>query len=156
MIDTTQLGTLPAEADFDPRLEHALDGMEDAHDDREVAVAFARRAVKTAPGCSQALLVLAENAPTAVERVALLKEIVSTYKRRVSTGALQEIRSIWDRDAKNLNAALICLGDELSELGDHEGAKACFRYVSGFGEGDRFGAGRALEELEESGRRPGI
>lgn len=156
MIDTTQLGTLPVEADLDPRLERALNEMEDAHDDREVAVAFARRAMKIEPACAQALLVLSENAATAVERVALLKEIVSIYKRRVSAGALQEIRSIWDRDVKNLIAALICLGDELSELGDHEEAKACFRYVSGLDEADRFGAGRALEELEERGRRPGM
>lgn len=156
MIDTALFGRLPAEDDMDPRLERALDGMEDAHDDRDVAVACARRALKIEPACAAALLVLAEHAPTAVERVALLKEIVSIYKRRVDAGTLADIRSIWDRDSKNLVAALICLGDEISELGDLEGAKACFRYVSGLDEDDRFGAGRALEELEESGRKLGM
>lgn len=156
MIDTALFGRLPAEDDVDPRLERALEGMEDAHDDRDVAVACARRALKVEPACAAALLVLAENAPTAAERVALLKEVVSIYKRRVDAGALPEIRSIWDRDAKNLVAALICLGDELSELRDLEGAKACFQYASGLDEGDRFGAGRALEELEGGGRRVGM
>ena len=156
MIDTALFGSLPAEDDVDPRLERALDGMEDAHDDRDVAVACARRALKIEPACAEALLVLAENATTAAERVALLKEIVSIYRRRVGAGALPEIRSIWDRDAKNLVAALICLGDELIELGDLEGAKACFRYVSGLDENDRFGAGRALEEVEGSRRRVGM
>lgn len=152
MIDTELLGRLPAEHDVDPRLERALDGMEDAYDDRDVAVACARRALKIEPACAEALLVLAEHAPTAAERVALLKEVVGIYKRRIRAGALTEIRSIWDRDARNLVAALTCLGDELSGIGDLEGAKACFRYVSGLDEGDRFGAGRELEELEGSGR----
>lgn len=56
MIDTALIGRLPTQDDLDPRLERALDGMEDAQDDREVAAAFARRALKIEPACAQALI----------------------------------------------------------------------------------------------------
>lgn len=77
MIDTELLGGLPRTEDPDPRVEAAVDELAYATDDRELAVAWARRALRIEPACPEALLVLAEHAPTAIERVTLLKEAIA-------------------------------------------------------------------------------
>ena len=74
------------------------------------------------PACTAPLLVLAKTPTKAAKRLPLLKEIVSIYMRQANIGDLPEIRSTWDRDAKKLVEALICLGDEHSDLEGQEGA----------------------------------
>tara|TARA_E500000318_G_scaffold107527_1_gene116946 strand:- start:1692 stop:2165 length:474 start_codon:yes stop_codon:yes gene_type:complete len=147
MIDTELLGTSRRINDIDVPLDRALDEMEDAADDSALSVALARRALKIEPCCASALLVLAEHAPTAVERIALLKEVISSYRRSVRDGQRGEITSIWDSGAKNILAAVALLGDELADLGDIEDAKACYRAVIERDEDDRLEAGASLEAL---------
>ncbi|MBO6560480.1 MAG: hypothetical protein JJ959_08085 [Nisaea sp.] len=147
MIDTELLGASRRINDIDAPLDRALDEMEDAAEDRALSVAWARKALKIEPCCASALLVLAEYAPTAVERIALLKEVIGTYKRSVRAGQRDEIDSVWDSGAKPILAAVALLGDELAELGDIEGAKACYRAVIERDEDDRLEAGASLEAL---------
>ena len=151
MIDTELLGTSRRINDIDVPLDRALDEMEVAADDRALSVAWARKALKIEPCCASALLVIAEHAPTAVERIALLKEVISSYKRSVRDGQRDEITSIWDSGAKTILAAVALLGDELAELGDIEGAKACYRVVIERDEGDRLEAAMSMEALMASG-----
>ncbi|MEQ9330238.1 hypothetical protein [Thalassobaculum sp.] len=156
MIDTQLLGGIPRIEDPDPRVVQAVDELHYATDDRDLAVAWARRALRIDPACAEALLVVAENAPTAVERVALLKEILAIHRRQVAAGHVQEITSSRDPGAKSMLAALSILGDELVEVGDREGAKACLRLVVEIDLDDRLGCRMALEELEGVGRRRSV
>tara|TARA_R110001599_G_scaffold200828_3_gene397628 strand:- start:14764 stop:15234 length:471 start_codon:yes stop_codon:yes gene_type:complete len=147
MIDTELMGACRRINDIDAPLDRALDEMEDAVEDRALSVAWARKALKIEPSCASALLILPEHAPTAVERIALLKEAIGTYKRSVRDGQRNEITSIWDGGAKPILAAVALLGDELAELGDIEGAKACYREVMNRDEDDRLEAAASLEVL---------
>lgn len=156
MIDTQLLGGLPRIQDPDPRVEEALNELPFAAEDRDLAVALARMALRIDPACAEALLVLAENAPTAVERIALLKEILAIHERQVAAGQVEEITSSRDPGARNVMAALAILGDELVEVGDREGAMACLRAVVGLDEDDRLGCRMALDELEGVGRRRSV
>lgn len=151
MIDTELLGASRQINDTDVPLDRALDEMEHAVDDPALSVAWARKALKIEPCCISALLVLAEYAPTAVERIALLKEAISSHKRSVRDRQRNEITSIWDGGAKPVLAAVALLGDELAELGDIEGAKACYREVIKRDEGDRLEAGASMEALMAGG-----
>lgn len=139
MIDTQLLGRIPRIEDPDPRVVEAVNELPFAADDRELAVAWARRAVRIDPACAEALLVLGEHAATAIERVALLKEVVAVYKRQVAAGQIEEITSFRDPGAKTVLAALSTLGDELVDVGDREGAKACFWIVAELDVDDRLG-----------------
>lgn len=156
MIDTQLLGGLPRTEDPDPRVVQAVDELHYAAEDRELAVAWARRALRIDPACAEALLVVAENAPTAVERIALLKEILAIHERQVAAGQVAEITSNRHPGAKSVLAALSILGDELVEVGDREGAMACLRAVVGLDEDDRLGCRMALDELEGVGRRRSV
>lgn len=156
MIDTQLLGGLPRIHDPDPRVEEATSELPFAVDDRDIAVAWARRALRIDPACQEALLALAEHAPTPIERVALLKELVAVYKRQVAAGQVAEITSNRHPGAKVVLAALSMLGDELVEVGDREGAMACLRLVVELDVDDRFGCRMALEELEGVGRRRSV
>lgn len=156
MIDTQLLGGLPRIQDPDPRVEEATSELPFAIDDRDLAVALARRAVRIDPACQEALLVLGEHAATAIERVAILKELVAVYKRQVAAGQVAEITSNRHPGAKTVLAALSILGDELVEVGDREGAKACLRIVIELDVDDRLGCRAALDELEGLGRRRSV
>lgn len=156
MIDTQLLGGLPRIEDPDPRVVEATNELPFAAEDRELAVALARRALRIDPACAEALLVLAEHAVTATERVALLKEVIAIHKRQVAAGQVEEIMSNRHPGARNVMAALAILGDELVEVGDREGAMACLRAVVGLDEDDRLGCRMALEELEGVGRRRSV
>lgn len=156
MIDTQLLGGLPRIEDPDPRVEEAINELPYAAEDRELAVALARRALRVDAACAEALLVLAEHAPTAVERIAILKEGLAVHRRQVAAGQAEEITSSQDPGAKSVLAALSMLGDELVEVGDREGAMACLRLVVELDVDDRLGCRMALEELEGAGRRRSV
>ena len=156
MIDTQLLGGLPRTEDPDPRVMEAVDELPYAAEDRDLAVALARRALRIDPARVEALLVLAEHALTAVERIAILKEVLAVYRRQVAAGQVGEITSNRDPGAKSVLAALSMLGDELVEVGDREGAMACLRIVVELDVDDRLGCRAALEELEGEGRRRSV
>ena len=155
MINTELLGALPNEHETDPVLEHALEqaleNLEAAADENPgLAVAWARRALEIEPACSEALLFLADNAPTAVERIVLLKEVIATHKRQVRQDPDKEIQSAYHPGAREIVAALALLSDELPSVGDHDGARRCRRLIAVIDEDDRFGAG----VRHEGGLRP--
>lgn len=128
--------------------------MEDACDDPALATAWVRKALKIEPCCLSALLVLAEHAATPVERIALLKEAVSTYRRSVVADPTNEISSYWDVGAKPILAAIALLGDELDEMGDIEGAKACYREVIERDDDDRLDVQSSMDVLMAGRRLP--
>lgn len=99
---------------------------------------------------------LAEHALTAVEKTALLKEVIPIHKRRFAAGHVEEIK--WSRHpgAKTVMAALTILGDELMDVGDREGAMACLRMVAELNLDDRLGCRMALDALEGVGRRRSV
>lgn len=156
MIDTQLLGGLPRIEDPDPRAEEAINELPYAAEDRELAVALARRALRIDPACVEALLVLGEHAATAIERIAILKEVLAIHQRQVAAGQVEEITSSRDQGAKSVLAALSMLGDELLEVGNREGAKACLQIVVELDVDDRLGCRAALEELEGVGRRRSV
>lgn len=154
MIEIDKLGASRRVADHEAPLDRVLDGMEDAGDDPALATAWARRALKIEPCCISALLVLAERAATPVERVALLKEAVSTYHRAVLADPTNEISSYWDVGAKPILAAIALLGDELAEMGDIDGAKACYREVIERDDDDRLAVQSSMDVLMAGRRLP--
>ncbi|MCR9074030.1 MAG: hypothetical protein NXI18_20265 [Alphaproteobacteria bacterium] len=154
MIDIDALGATRRVADHEAPLDRALDGMEDACDDAALATAWARKALKIEPCCLSALLVLAEHAATPVERVALLKEAVSTHQRAVLADPTNEIASYWDVDAKPILAAIALLGDELAEMGDIDGAAGCYREVIERDDDDRLDVQRSMDVLMAGRRLP--
>lgn len=131
MLDIGLLGGPPPNGNHDPRLAAALHWMAQADRDRDLAIVWARKALGIEPACVPALLVLAEHAATRTERVALLKEAVSIYQRTVAEDPDSEITSCWDAGAGHVMAALSRLGDALLELGDRQGARACYRHIAG-------------------------
>lgn len=130
MLDIGLLGDPPSNGNPDPRLAAALDWMARADGDRDLAIVWARKALQIEPACVPALLVLAEYAATRTERVALLKEAVSIHQRAVAEDPDSEITSCWDPGAGHLMVALSRLGDALLELGDRQGARACYRHLT--------------------------
>src|SRR5690606_23784872 len=131
MLDIGLLGGPPSDGNPDPRLAAALEWMTRADGDRDLAIGWARKAVQIVPACVPALLVLAEHAVTRTERVALLKEAVSIHQRAVAEDPDLEITSCWDPGAGHLMMAMSRLGDALLELGDRQGARACYRHLAG-------------------------
>lgn len=148
MIDTDLLGSVPRTESPNPLAIEAIEQLQYEIDDRELAVALARKALKLEPGYPEALLVVAESAPTRAERIALLKEVISVYKREVNAGRISDFQSCTSGMCTSVTEALMHLGYELAEVGDREGAKACLRLAIELDVDDKPGCQMALDELE--------
>ncbi|MEO3432307.1 hypothetical protein [Inquilinus sp. CAU 1745] len=146
MLEIDMLGPRPVDEDDNRLLIQALDAMEDAGDDLAQAVVHARWALEIDPACASAMLVLAENARNRAERIALLKEVVSIGKREVAPESDFHINN-----TRVIMTALAELGDELSAVGDVDGAANCLRLLLDMEPQDRLEARIALERIEGGG-----
>lgn len=124
MLCTDMLGAQPVSEEGDDRLLEALKEME-AIDSAAEALAEARRAIETDPTCAAALLVVAAHAETRAERIALLKEVVSIWRRSFRPTDLSQTDWWVHRPTLATMAALEMLAEELTATGDERGAARC-------------------------------